>query len=336
MLTFRNWRDADRLRTGLYNRSGPVQVCRERQEQASEASNRSPVARTMIEEHDTNTGSENEDELRAENWLREQGYKNIRRPCSDPPDFVIDGNCAVEVTRLNQRIKVGDDKRTKGEEEERIALTDQLKKILRNLGRPGNEGRSWVIDCEYDFSEPRPKSKIVTRQVNEALAPLLKPYDDSVISSMRTRHFDKSKHAGEISLLRYPHICLDCGICLELAEFSCVPERFFLQNVSDGKGVGIAEEMKKSIQNRISEKSTKIRNQGRIEEYENWWLLLVDHICHLPMESLSDHELSCIRDQDFDFWTRIVIVSNLTFKLQHWHYDLFSAETDHGSSSHPR
>ena len=60
----------------------------------------------MIEEHDTDTGTENEDELRAENWLRQQGYRDIRRPCSDPPDIVIDGDCAVEVTRLNQRITV--------------------------------------------------------------------------------------------------------------------------------------------------------------------------------------------------------------------------------------
>ena len=228
--------------------------------------------------------------------------------------------------------------------EARIPLKDHIETILQNLGRSGNDGISWVIDCEYDFSELSPKSKIVTKQMKEALAPLLRPYDDSVICSMHSRHLDKSKHAGEISLLRYPHICLDCGICLELAEFSHVPERFFLQNASDGKGIGIAEEMKKSIQNRISEKSKKIRNQRRIEEYENWWLLLVDHVCHLPMESLSDHELSCIRDQDFAFWTRVVIVSSVTrtvnvnsptFNL-HWHYDLFSAEPDHGSSSHPR
>ena len=198
MFTFRNRCDADRLCAGIDGRSEPAQVCRERQEQASEASNRSPAARTMIEEHDTDTGTENEDELRAKNWLRQQGYRDIRRPCSDPPDFVIDGNCAVEVTRLNQRRIVGDDKHTKGEEEERIPLTDQLKTILRNLGRPGNDGISWVIDCEYDFSEPRPKPKIVTDQISEALAPLLRPYDDSVICSMHSRHLDKSKHAGEI------------------------------------------------------------------------------------------------------------------------------------------
>ena len=295
----------------------------------------------MIEEHDTDTGTENKDELRAKNWLREQGFRDIRRPYSDPPDFVINGNCAVEVTRLNQRITVGNGRGSKGEEEAREPLRKHVEKILGDLPQPGNDGRGWVIDCEYDFSEPLPKPEIVTRQMKNALAPLLRPYDDSVICSMHSRHLDKSKHAGEISLLRYPHICLDCGICLELAQSSYVPEEFFLQNVSDGKGIGLAEEMEKSIRNRISEKSKKIRNQGRIGEYENWWLLLVDHVCHIPMKSLSDHELSCIRNQDFDFWTRIVIVSSVTrvvmvssptFNL-HWHYDLFSTGTDHGSSS---
>ena len=52
-------------------------------------------------------GKDNEDELCAEDWLRQQGYKDIRRPRNDPPDFVVDGVYAVEVTRLNQRIVVG-------------------------------------------------------------------------------------------------------------------------------------------------------------------------------------------------------------------------------------
>ena len=55
------------------------------------------------------------DELCAQNWLTQQGYRDIRRPSDDSPDFVVDGHYAVEVTRLNQRIVVGDNKRSKGE-----------------------------------------------------------------------------------------------------------------------------------------------------------------------------------------------------------------------------
>ena len=61
-------------------------------------------------------------------------------------------------------------------------------------------------------------SKIVANQISEALEPLLQPYDKAVLSAMRSRHFDYDKHAGEISYLWFPHLCLDCGICLELTE----------------------------------------------------------------------------------------------------------------------
>ena len=135
----------------------------------------------------------NDDELCALNWLKHQGYRDIRRPSVGPPDFVVDGQYAVEVTRLNQRIVVGDEKRSKGEEQARIPLTDCMEKVVRKLGPPGNEGRSWIVDCEYDFGESLPSRRIVSAQVSEALAPLLEPYDDGVVSTMHTRCQRRSK-----------------------------------------------------------------------------------------------------------------------------------------------
>ena len=273
---------------------------------------------------------ENADELCAQNWLMQQGHGDIQRPCSDPPDFVIDGDCAVEVTRLNQRITVGDDERSKGEEQARKPLEDHLEKVFEALGPPGNEGRSWVVDCECDFAEPLPNRRMVAAEISEALAPILKPYDDSVISGLHSRHLDCSKHAGEISHLGFPHLCLECGICLELGEFSHDPAGFFLQNVSDGEGILLAEELNRSIQNRLRDKSKKIRSQNKIGEYRNWWLILIDHVCHVPMHILSDDELAFIRDQQFDFWSRVTIVSSRNLG---WHYDLLSTETNQGCSS---
>ena len=264
---------------------------------------------------------ENEDEMRARDWLRQQGYRDIRHPCSDPPDFVVDGGCAVEVTRLNQRIVVEDDERSKGEEEARQPLTDQIEKVINQLGPPGKQGCSWVIDCEYDFAKPLPTPKSVVRQISEALAPLLGPYDETVISNMRSKHFDYSKHVGELSLSSFPHLCLECGICLTLLEFSHKPAKFFLQNVSDGHGIAVAAEMRASVQNRICEKSGKVRSSGRLDEYNRWWLILVDYLCHVPMQELSQHELSSIKDQQFDFWSRVIVVTSLT---PVWHYDLLS------------
>ena len=261
----------------------------------------------------------NDDELLAQNWLRAQGHEDIRWLCSDPPDFVVGGTLAVEVTRLSQRMTVGTDNRSKGEEEARKPLTDQIAKTIEQLGPPGNEGRSWVIDCEYDFSVPLPNRKIVTAQISAALELLFKPYDDNVVAGMHSRYFDVDKHAGESYLMGFPHLCLECGICLDLGEFSHDPAKFFLQNVSDGEGIGVAEELVKGIRDRVRVKSEIIRKQNRIGAYESWWLILVDHICLVPMPILSEHELSFVQDQDFNFWDRVVMVNS---KNVDWHYDL--------------
>ena len=263
----------------------------------------------------------NEDELRAQDWLRQQGYRDIRRPRSDPPDFVVDGVCAVEVTRLNQRIVVDNDGQSVGEEEVRKPLADHIAKIIGHLGSPGNEGCSWVIDCEYDFSKALPSSKRVTSQISKALTPLLRPYDETVISGMYAKYFNYGKHAGETAHPGCLHLCLDCGICLDLMEFSHEPAQFILQNVSDGHGIFVAAELKASIRNRILDKTTKIRKQGIVGKYKSWWLVLVDHVCAAPMGSLSAHELSFVRDQRFDFWSRVTIISS---RKPGWHYEVLS------------
>ena len=123
--------------------------------------------------------------------------------------------------------------------------------------------------------------------MSDALAPLLAPYDSNVVASLHARHFDFSKHAGEISGIRFPHLCLKCGICLDLEEFSHAPAKFLVPNVSDGHGIGVAEELEKGIASRIRAKSGTIRNQNRIGDYRIWWLVLVDHVCLIPMQILS-------------------------------------------------
>ena len=210
---------------------------------------------------------------------------------------------------------------SKAEEEARIPLTDQIAKVITRLGPPGNKGRSWAIDCEYDLSAPSPDRRIVTRQIEGALGPLLKPYDDRVVVGMHSEHLDFEKHAGELSYLGFPHLCLACGICLELTEFAYDPTTLFLQDVSDGEGIGVAAELARGIRNRIRVKSKSVRDQNKLEKYGIWWLILVDHIGFLPMQMLSEHELSAVQNQDYDFWDRVVVVNS---KNAEWHFDLRS------------
>ena len=262
--------------------------------------------------------AENPDERLAREWLSSEGYDDVERLTDDPPDFVVNGDCAVEVTRLSQRIGGGAMK-SKAEEEARKPLEDQIAKVIERLGAPGNEGRSWAIDCEYDFSTPLPDRRTVAVQVSEALAPLLKPHDIRVVADMHSKHLDFDKHVGEASYLGFPHLCLACGICLGLTEFAHDPASFILNDVSSGEGIGLTVELAKGIRNGIRTKSKKIRDQDRLRNYGTWWLVLIDHIGFLPMQLVSEHELSAVRNQDFDFWDRVIVVGS---RNAEWHYDL--------------
>lgn len=280
--------------------------------------------------------NQNMDENCAEHWLRQQGFQDIARPCSDPPDFVVNGECAVEVTRLNQRIVVPDQKESVAEEEVSIRLTHCIENVIDRLGPPGIKGRSWIVDVEYDLSNPgwlisgsskvKISSKVVAKQISEALTQLTRPYDSNVISGLHAKYLDHDRHAGEISHLGFPHLCLECGLCLELAEFSHASEKFILQNVSDGEGSHLAEELSKSVHQRIRDKSGKLQRNNKVkEEYESWWLILVDHVSHVPMQVLSSRELYYIRNQEFDFWSRVVIVSS---RSPYWHCQLHPIQTE--------
>ena len=263
----------------------------------------------------------NKDECWAEKWLVKQGYQEIRRPRRDPPDFVVDGQCAVEVTRLSQRIVISSATNSISEEQAREPLRDRLEKALHGLGPPGNEGRSWTVNCTYDLETPLPKPKAVSAQVKKALSPLVKPYDYEVVYDVHSRHRDYRKHAGEPYCLGFPHICLKCGICLDLWEVADSPSKFIVQDVSDGKGIHVAGELNESIRNRIQQKSENVSKRQLIDDYASWWLVLVDYVSHAPVKGLSEHELSLIRDHDFGFWSRVIVLSTRSLD---WHFELHS------------
>ncbi len=144
----------------------------------------------------------------------------MRRSNRDPSDFIVDGKCAVEVTRPGQSIIVGSDNHSKGEEQARRPLTDRIEKIIEQLGatREIEEGVGISIagttsPCGYQIAGQWPLKY-------RMLATLLKPCDDSVVAGMHARHTDFSKHAGEILGIPFLPLCLECGICLDLQEFS--------------------------------------------------------------------------------------------------------------------
>ena len=267
---------------------------------------------------------ENADERLAKKWLESQGYSNIERPQreEDPPDYVVDDNLAVEVRRLNRSIQVNG--HTEGEETSRISLSKTIESILSNIDPPGN-GQSWIVDCEYDFSSPLPKKKVVEKQIREALQLLTQPYDTDVIHQLGSKYLDYDKHADELGYLHSLHLCLPCGICLELSEISATPARFLLQNVSDGEGVSVLSELESNINAAIQEKSQKIRD--RKNKFDRWWLILIDHISYVPYSGLTQTELENLRTsiRVEKPWSKIIIVS--LWAPDYW-YEILSSSNN--------
>ena len=258
----------------------------------------------------------NEDERLARKWIEGQGFTDIRRPCEDPPDYVVNGCNAVEVRRLNSMNEI--EGRVKGEESSRIPLYETVKNILKNIEPPGDE-ETWFIYVEYDFSFPLPKGRIVEKQTREALHSFIYPYEQGVVKNPGYSYRNKKHSAGPDSLSGF-HRCLPCGICLDLGKGGSRSSKFELVEVSDDKGCIVLPELIKNINICVEEKSQKI--EGCINYYDSWWLLLVDHMSKLPLSSiLQDSELKNLRKaiSSREPWSRIVIISPIN---PEWFYEL--------------
>ena len=84
-----------------------------------------------------------------------------------------------------------------------------------------------------------------------------------------------------------------------------------LGDVSDGMGSLIVSDLADNIQNYVKEKSLKVRKANRIDDYQEWWFLLIDHIWSVSFSIFKESDLQAIREsvQNRDFWSRIVIIS---------------------------
>jgi hypothetical protein len=90
-------------------------------------------------------------EKHVHDYLVHRGFANITyEPDGNvPPDFLVNGNIAIEVRRLNQNyFDVGG---AKGLEEDAIPLWHKIKQLLSDPGPPVR-GESWFV--HFRFSRP--------------------------------------------------------------------------------------------------------------------------------------------------------------------------------------
>lgn len=202
----------------------------------------------------------NKDEKRVKKFLENQ-YSNIQfEPIKNsPPDFLINNKIAVEVRRLNQNYFDGES--TFGLEELDIPLHFSILEVLNSFNNRF-EGTTYYLLLNYQ----RPlKSSIYS--IKKALSNTLEDFLSSNCSLK-----------GKIDL--------DENVGIEIVErFKPINNELFHLGSSydNDTGGAVGHIFFKNIEHCLSEKSRKIAKVKK--DYEEWWLILLNHIYFLGLEN---------------------------------------------------
>ncbi len=212
----------------------------------------------------------------AHDYFSHQGFRQIvfEPEGKKTPDFLLDGRIAVEVRRLNQNCCYNE---TSLEGIESLAITTarNLKNVLDSFG-PAPGDCSWFVDIR--FSRPQEESwKVLNRKVCSELKLFLDAPDQKQTWRMVNRNF---------------------GLRLEPAP-SARPKLFSLGAVFDlDSGGWVTPELERNLKICIDEKTAKVASIRH--KYDEWWLVLVDHI------SLATGENLMVPPHD---WDRIILIN---------------------------
>lgn len=196
-----------------------------------------------------------------------------------PPDFLCDGKTAVEVRRLNQHDVIG-----RGLEEVSIPLSMKLRNLLASLG-PSKEA-SWFVTFRY--RRPLETWATLSPKIRAALIRFRSNPDERVTQLPVSERF-------ELGLVKSstPHT-------------NCFVPGIYCDHDSGG---WVTSETIRNLTIVISEKSKKA--EPFLKKYDEWWLVLLDHIGYARLEN---HELDALRKhvRRPPEWVKIILVDPLS------------------------
>lgn len=202
----------------------------------------------------------NQDEKRAKEFL-EKHYSNIQfEPVKNaPPDFLINYKIAVEVRRLNQNYFDGN--KTKGLEEVDIPLHHAILEVLHSFNTKFNGTTYYLL---LNFQRPLQSS------IHEIKNELSKTLNEFLSSNWALP----------------TKIDLEANVGIEIVERAepIDNELFHLGSSYDNDtGGAIGSIFFDNIEYCLTEKSKKITKVKK--NYDEWWLLLLNHIYFLGLEN---------------------------------------------------
>lgn len=221
-------------------------------------------------------------EMLSQAFLRSQGFNTVEyEPDGNiPPDFLCDGQIAVEVRRLNHHF-VTDGERPESLDKKGVAIWNTVKGILRDIGPP-SDGRSWWVS--YTLRRPIPGYK-----------------DIPVLLKRSLLEFRDNPREGaqKISVVE--------GFSVKLTPADVAHDlQFVFASASDRDSTGwLLDMMQMNLQLCIDEKAKKV---GKVRAgYPTWWLVLVDMIGL----GLNEFDQELFRDSvliDKRDWAKVILI----------------------------
>ena len=202
------------------------------------------------------------EERRAYQWLKSQGYTDIRdlsMAGQDPPDFVVDGRIGIEVRRLNWMTDAN--RKNQGIEEIKNPLERTINEVLKEAGDPPG-GYNVSVSCDL-LATSLPETKKVTReQVGQSVADYVCILNKALRSGEAPMSWQKRLEC-KLDIHFHPFLAPDTG------EFELVQ----VEAATHLRGWPILDSTD-NINRCIADKTDKIKDI--IHCYPEWWLVLVD------------------------------------------------------------
>lgn len=217
----------------------------------------------------------NREEMLAEHYLQTLDSDVAFEPDGNvPPDFLLNGKIAVEVTRLNEHIEVqGEIKRL---DDDYSKIINSIESVFKAFVSPIDDANYWV---SVKIKRPFGNIKKTKKKIRSHLAEFAK--------------------ASDILLYQKYEItdALSFSYMQGSTDTSASTFRLGFQSQHDAGGF-VYDEIVKNSKYCIERKSKKIAKLK--DNHQTWWLVLVDYVCRGYYPEYIDDFKSAIDRGAFD------------------------------------
>jgi len=202
----------------------------------------------------------NSDEIIAQKYLSTFGKLIFEPDGNIPPDFAFESKVGVEVRRLNQNYREGST--VQGLESGSISIQESLQSELDKFGL-NEKGEGYILSLGYQ--RPMTNMKKIKKKARDAI-----------------ESFEQNPQSLPVTL----NLSETVEFKIE-AKTDKTSKKYTIGVVSDWDSGGYVNQMYiDELNHCIDEKSVKV--ESYLEEYSQWWLVLVDHLCSFMKEDLDE------------------------------------------------